>query len=168
MKKIILSVLLAFVTVQLHSRDFLCENDISYTRNNDAYSEERCRLDVYYPADTTRLPVVVWFHGGGLTGGNKYIPDELKDGSQVVVAVNYRLLPRVEISDCIDDAAAAVAWTFDSNCRTDSVQRPGYNSFCPSKANGDVGVTAFGRCVCSALSCQRRCCAIYNYYRRPR
>ena len=117
MKKIILSVLLAFVTVQLHSRDFLCENDISYTRNNDAYSEERCRLDVYYPADTTRLPVVVWFHGGGLTGGNKYIPDELKDGSQVVVAVNYRLLPRVEISDCIDDAAAAVAWTFDSIAR---------------------------------------------------
>ena len=28
------------------------------------------------------------------------------------MAVNYRLLPKVEIGDCIDDAAAAVAWAF--------------------------------------------------------
>ena len=30
----------------------------------------------------------------------------------VLVAVNYRLLPEVEIGECIDDAAAAVAWVF--------------------------------------------------------
>lgn len=29
-----------------------------------------------------------------------------------VVAINYRLLPEATLSDCIDDAAAAVAWTF--------------------------------------------------------
>lgn len=58
------------------------------------------------------LPVVVWFHGGGMTGGNKFIPEQLKDGSCVVVAVNYRLMPAVGIDECIDDAAAAVAWVF--------------------------------------------------------
>ena len=30
----------------------------------------------------------------------------------VVVGVNYRLLPKVDIATCIDDAAASVAWTF--------------------------------------------------------
>ena len=30
----------------------------------------------------------------------------------VLVAVNYRLLPKVEINECLDDAAAAVAWVF--------------------------------------------------------
>lgn len=114
MKTLIISSLLALAAFQIEARELKCENDISYTRNDDAYSQERCRLDVCYPADTVGLPVVVWFHGGGLTGGNKYIPDELKDGRQVVVAVNYRLLPDVEIADCIDDAAAAVAWTFDN------------------------------------------------------
>ena len=30
----------------------------------------------------------------------------------VVIAVNYRLLPKVAISECLDDAAASVAWAF--------------------------------------------------------
>jgi acetyl esterase/lipase len=29
-----------------------------------------------------------------------------------VVAVDYRLSPKVKVSDCIDDAAAAIAWVF--------------------------------------------------------
>lgn len=78
----------------------------------DAYALERCKLDIYYPTEQADCPVVVWFHGGGLTGGNKFIPAELMNSGLVVVAVNYRLMPRADISDCIDDAAAAVAWTF--------------------------------------------------------
>lgn len=82
-----------------------------------AYSDksERCRLDVYHPENTDQtLPVVVWFHGGGLTGGDRFIPNELKNSGYVVVAPSYRLLPQAQISDCIDDAAAAVAWTFEN------------------------------------------------------
>ena len=55
---------------------------------------------------------MVWFHGGGLTGGERFIPDELKESGYVVVAPNYRLIPKVEVDSCIDDAAAAVAWVF--------------------------------------------------------
>lgn len=87
-------------------------DNLSYTSSADAYAQERCKLDVYYPANHTDCPVVVWFHGGGLTSGSKYIPDELKGKGMVVVAVNYRLLPRVDINECLDDAAEAVAWTF--------------------------------------------------------
>ena len=47
-----------------------------------------------------------------MTSGNKFVPEELKKRGIAVVAVNYRLLPKASLSDCIDDAAAAVAWTF--------------------------------------------------------
>ena len=86
-------------------------HDIPYTQNTDAYSKERCKLDVYYPVDLKNVPVVVWFHGGGLTGGGKFIPADLKDRGMAVVAVNYRLLPKADLAEVIDDAAAAVAWT---------------------------------------------------------
>lgn len=83
-----------------------------YRTTGDAYSLRRCKLDVYYPENGAGLPVVVWLHGGGLSGGNKFIPDELKQEGMVVVAVNYRLLPQAGLADCLDDAAAATAWVF--------------------------------------------------------
>ncbi len=89
------------------------EADRSYaSKEAQAYAAARCKLDVYYPTQGQDCPVVVWFHGGGLTGGNKFIPAQLCEAGLVVVAVNYRLLPEASIDDCIDDAAAAVAWTF--------------------------------------------------------
>lgn len=87
-------------------------HDIPYKESEEAYVKERCKLDIYYPEDTTGCPVVVWFHGGGLTQGNKSFPWKLKEKGMVLVAVNYRLLPKVEINECLDDAAAAVAWVF--------------------------------------------------------
>lgn len=86
--------------------------NIPYSASDDEYAKERCKLDVYYPEDTTGCPVVIWFHGGGLIKGEKQFPWKLKKSKMVLVAVNYRLLPKVEISECLDDAAAAVAWTF--------------------------------------------------------
>lgn len=86
--------------------------DIPYSVNADEYSSKRCKLDIHYSDEAVDMPVVIWFHGGGLTGGDKFILEELKKSGYIIVAPNYRLLPNVEISDCIDDAAAAVAWTF--------------------------------------------------------
>lgn len=91
--------------------------NIAYKSGSDKYIKERCRLDVYSCDTAKSAPVVVWFHGGGLTGGSKYIPDELKDKGLTVVAVNYRLLPRVKIDECLDDCAAAVAWVFKNVAR---------------------------------------------------
>ena len=53
-------------------------NDILYTASSDAYAQERCKLDVYYPTDIQDAPVVVWFHGGGIEGGEKHIDPQLK------------------------------------------------------------------------------------------
>lgn len=87
---------------------------IPYSMNKDAYSQEKCLFDIHHLPDTSGMPVVVWFHGGGLTAGKRSIPEELKNAGYVVAAADYRLVPQVDVGDCIDDAAAAVAWVFDN------------------------------------------------------
>lgn len=108
-----LTLLLAFICCLASAfAQYVTKSDIPYATSNDAYAIERCKLDVYYPTEIKEAPVVVWFHGGGLEGGNKYIPQELLNSGMVVVAVNYRLMFKATVDDCLDDAAAAVAWTF--------------------------------------------------------
>lgn len=87
------------------------ETNIAY-RNaaDDGYVDSLCRLDICYPVDRKGFPTVVWFHGGGLTGGRREIPKALCDKGFAVVGVDYRLAPRVKVADCVADAAAAAAW----------------------------------------------------------
>ena len=111
MRKLLIAITLV-LPMAASALSFTQANGVNYSQNTDEYSRSRCKLDVYYPTDAKNLPVVVWFHGGGLTGGEKFIPNELKDKGVVVVGVNYRLLPKATLQECIDDAAAAVAWAF--------------------------------------------------------
>ena len=93
------------------------ENISYYTKKQikgDNYKAERCVLDIYYPTNKENFATVVWFHGGGLSGGEKFIPQLLKDKGIAVIGVNYRLHPKVEAPTYIKDAAAAVAWAFES------------------------------------------------------
>ncbi|MDF1861023.1 MAG: carboxylesterase family protein [Verrucomicrobiales bacterium] len=83
------------------------------------YEKTRCRLDVYHPAKGAaakgeKVPVVVWFHGGGISKGHRTIPVPLRNQGVIVVAANYRLSPMVKSPDYIEDAVAAVAWTFQN------------------------------------------------------
>jgi acetyl esterase/lipase len=98
-------------------QDYALNENISYRTveetNNDSYIAERCKLDIYYPAKAKDFITVVWFHGGGLTAGEKFIPETWKNKGIAVVAVNYRLSPKVTSPVFIDDAAAAVAWVFN-------------------------------------------------------
>ena len=114
MKKIYLFLFSLFICniLAAQDQDYKIVRDISYTQSKNPYAVERCKLDLYYPENAKDFPTVVWFHGGGLSGGSKFIPKELKNCGLAVIAVNYRLLPKATLSDCIDDAAAAVAWTF--------------------------------------------------------
>ncbi len=109
---VILVLMLLPMISQAQRQQYQQVNDIPYTASADAYAQERCKLDVYYPEGQKDAPVVVWFHGGGIEGGNKHIDQELKNSGLVVVAANYRLLPKAKIDDILDDAAAAVAWTY--------------------------------------------------------
>jgi acetyl esterase/lipase len=80
----------------------------------DAYVREKCVLDIYNLTGKTGLPVIIWFHGGGLTSGKRYIPGELRNQDICIVAPSYRLSPEVPARTCIEDAAAAVAWVFEN------------------------------------------------------
>lgn len=87
--------------------------DIPYRSGDDLsdYMKSRCRLQIYHPTDVEDFSTVVWFHGGGLKAGEGRIPQRLKKQGIAVVAVNYRLHPKVKSPAYVQDAAAAVAWT---------------------------------------------------------
>jgi acetyl esterase/lipase len=118
MKRIILIFGLAFYTFIANGQeiDYETVSDVPYysdkERKSDNYLKERCVLDIYYPIESKGFATIIWFHGGGLTGGEKEIPDPLKKQGVAVIGVNYRLSPKVKAPDYINDAAAAVAWVF--------------------------------------------------------
>jgi acetyl esterase/lipase len=94
------------------------DRDIAYwDEAPDDYAAERCRLDVYRPTEAAKdgkpFVTVVWFHPGGLEGGSRYIPDQLRGKGLAVVPVDYRLSPKAKNPDYLEDAAAAVAWTIE-------------------------------------------------------
>lgn len=118
MKAFTTLLLLILIALTSYSQDdaYITQRDIPYYKGSekqiDEYIRERCQLDITYPKDKTGYPTVVWFHGGGLTGGSKELPEALKQDGICVVGVNYRLAPGVKAPAYIEDAAAAVAWVF--------------------------------------------------------
>ncbi len=78
--------------------------------STDAYIQERCVLDLYYPTDSSGFATIVFFHGGGLSAGSKFIPEAWREQGIAVATANYRLHPRVTNPTYTRDAAAAVAW----------------------------------------------------------
>jgi len=116
MKKLIF---LFFLTASIFvnaQQKYAFEKDILYYPNSvsekDKYIESQCTLDIYYPKNSKDFATIIWFHGGGLTGGSKEIPNALLEKGFAVIGVNYRLSPKVKAPAYIEDAAAAIAWTF--------------------------------------------------------
>lgn len=114
MKKICLLLFLLCACIAQAQNAYRTNKDISYVSGSetDTYRLERCKLDIYYPENKKDFSTIVWFHGGGMEGGNKFIPKELREQGFAVVAVNYRLSPKAKNPAYIEDAAEAVAWTF--------------------------------------------------------
>ncbi|MDW8852009.1 alpha/beta hydrolase [Flavobacterium sp. MMLR14_040] len=118
MKIIVLVCFFIGVSSFAQKAEYETKTNIQYynaaTNKSDSYINERCVLDIYYPKNTKRFATIVWFHGGGLTGGNKEIPEALKNKGFAIIGVNYRLSPKAKAARAIDDAAAAVAWAFNN------------------------------------------------------
>ena len=93
------------------------DKNISYYEKNApavgniAYRNERCNLDLRIPDNKKNFPTIVWFHGGGLSKGNKYYPPCIDTNQIAVAIVNYRLSgEKASCPDYLYDAAAAAAW----------------------------------------------------------
>lgn len=118
MIKIVSSVLVAlFACYTANAVTYKTDKNIAYRSaavSVDGYVDSMCRIDVYYPEGAKDFPTLVWFHGGSLRGGKREIPKELMQCGFAIVAVDYRLTPKVKTPECIDDAAAATAWVFDN------------------------------------------------------
>lgn len=94
-------------TKELKDLSYYSESELAA---GDDYMRSQCVVDLKYPEGETGWPVFVWFHGGGLTAGRRNylrLPTNI-----AVVAVEYRLSPKVELPVFIEDAAAATAWVF--------------------------------------------------------
>ena len=107
MKRLLILALALLAVLPASAQKYKHDRGISY---RDEELSPRCRLDVNYVKKAEDRPVIVWFHGGGLTGGQKHTPQELLAKDYVVVAAGYRLYPEAQVPEIIDDAAAAVAW----------------------------------------------------------
>ena len=72
------------------------------------------KLDLYLPGGEKCTALLIYFHGGGLEGGDKEddrgIYQELAARGIVVVSANYRMYPLTRYPQYIEDAAKAVAW----------------------------------------------------------
>ena len=120
MKRILLFLIVLLVSSKLISQvvDYELKENIHYYSDSintlDSYINERCVLDMYYPKNTKGFATIVWIHGGGLTGFQKEIPEALKNKGVAIIGINYRLSPKVKAPAYIEDAAAAVAWAFNT------------------------------------------------------
>ncbi|HEY8967386.1 MAG TPA: alpha/beta hydrolase, partial [Candidatus Methylacidiphilales bacterium] len=119
MKRVSLSLLfLALLVWALSARaddSVEIRKDVAYRADNiDAYQENLCRLDLYLPRERQGVPVLVWLHGGGMTGGDKKgaapLGRWLAGKGIAVAAADYRLSPRAKYPAYLEDAAQAVAW----------------------------------------------------------
>lgn len=111
MKRVILLLALVLASLGAMAADYKTEKDLQY-RSDDDYAKKMCRLDVATYEGAKDAPVIVWFHGGGLTGGGKHIPREIMRDGAVCVGVGYRFSPNVSVDQIVDDAACAIAWVF--------------------------------------------------------
>jgi acetyl esterase/lipase len=96
----------------------IATTNVSYRPDEtDEAVKKVCVLDIFQPADRKPVAAIVWFHGGGMTAGDKNeamkIAQPLIDAGITLVTANYRLSPNVQYPAYVEDAAAAVAWTLD-------------------------------------------------------
>jgi len=76
-------------------------------------------IRIYRPSDAEKLPVLIWFHGGGwvlhsVENGELTCRKFANDVECVVVSVDYRLAPETPYPGAIDDCAAATTWVAES------------------------------------------------------
>ena len=118
LRKLLSLILILVFAFSFAQTEYKTENNIPYYPDNisqkDAYISSQCKLNFYYPTNVKNFSTVIWFHGGGLTGGSNELPKELLNENIAVVSVEYRLAPKVKAPVYIEDAAAATAWVFNN------------------------------------------------------
>jgi acetyl esterase/lipase len=89
---------------------FIAEYDVKYVLDGD----DAQSLDIYFPEKKAdkRLPLVIWIHGGGWSGGSKAQPPFLSQLQRgyVVASIEYRFSQKAKFPAQIQDCQAAIRW----------------------------------------------------------
>ena len=85
-------------------------------RDGIAYGpEKRHRLDLYRPVGPGPFPVAVFLYGGGWDSGDRamyrFVGGAFAQAGFLTVIPDYRVWPAVRYLGCLQDCAAAFAWT---------------------------------------------------------
>lgn len=98
---------------ELRQQPITFELDIPYADTDNP----RQRLDLYLPKNpnSNKLPVIVFFHGGGWTGGDKskeagWLMPFLRTGQYAGVSADYRLSGEAQWPAQIYDSKAVIRW----------------------------------------------------------
>ncbi|EPD62449.1 carboxylesterase/lipase family protein [Streptomyces sp. HGB0020] len=146
------------------ARDFgnKCVQNASWDPGYDqpSYTEDCLDLNVYVPEGSARRPVLVWFHGGGLTAGagQDVVPDVFaRRTGTVVVTVNYRLgaMGFLAATGLDDEARDGVSGNFGMLDQQAALRwvRANVGRFGGDPARVTIaGESAGGRSVCTQLA----------------
>ena len=89
---------------------FVAEYDVKYIPNGDPAQV----LDIYFPEKRgdKPLPLLIWVHGGGWTGGSKAEMPYLNQLSRgyIVASIEYRFSQKALFPAQIQDCQAAIRW----------------------------------------------------------
>ena len=87
---------------------------VGYCREPRGADPQKTCLDIYPPSAGQGLPVLIYVHGGGWSGGDRDLVGAkaayFADKGFVFVSVNYRLVPAVHPAAQAGDLAFAIAW----------------------------------------------------------
>ena len=87
--------------------------DVSYLQGV-RYADDKDKLDLYLPEGRRNAPVIVWYYGNQLMGGDKsedaFVGRWFASAGFITAVVNYRLSPGVSHPAHVQDAAASFAW----------------------------------------------------------
>jgi acetyl esterase len=78
-------------------------------------AQEDISIRIYSPSDTSNLPILMWFHGGGWVVGHLNNADDLcrkisHHTQCIVISVDYHLAPEYRFPIAIEDCYAATLW----------------------------------------------------------
>lgn len=109
--------ILAFAFFTLLSSAFSAEVKHDVVYSGPVTADNPRRLDVFTPDHPSKpFPLVIWFHGGGITAGTKNsktdraVAERWTANGIGIINANYRLSPAVKFPAYVEDAAQAVAW----------------------------------------------------------
>lgn len=93
-------------------KEFRVGNPEIYTIRKEKYGDFE-QQEIYFalPEGKKEFPLIIWLHGGGLTGDFRECPSGFWNGEYATAEVRYRTSGNeFKGTDSLDDAAKAVAW----------------------------------------------------------